>query len=59
MNVRKVHAWAVAVPIFLYAAFQHLYALWGNFPDWHNVVVVLMIWPFIILGGRLKSTNTA
>jgi hypothetical protein len=56
---REVHAWAVAVPIFLFAVFQHLFVLWGNLPDWYNVAVVFMIWPFIVLGGRLKSTNTA
>jgi hypothetical protein len=52
----ELHAWAVAVPIFLFAAFQHLYTLWGNLPDWYNIAVVLLIWPFIILGARFRRS---
>jgi hypothetical protein len=52
---KEVHAWVVAVPIFLFAVFQHLYVLWGNLPDWYNLAVVVLIWPFIILGARLRK----
>ena len=52
----EVHAWIVAIPILLFAAFQHLYKLWGNLPDWYNIAVVLLIWPFIILGARLRRS---
>ena len=46
------HAWIVAAPILLFALFQHLYVLWNNLPNWYNVAVVLLIAPFIVVGGR-------
>ncbi len=50
-------AWLVATPIFLYAMFQHLHVLWNNLPNWYNLAVVLIIAPFIVLGGRLERRS--
>jgi hypothetical protein len=48
----------VASPIFLYAAFQHLYVLWDVMPSWYNVAVVLVIFPLIVLGGRFLNEGS-
>ena len=47
------HAWITAIPLFLYAAFMHLYMLWNNLPDWYNLAVIILIPPLVYLGGRL------
>ena len=47
------HPWIVATPTFLYAVFQHLHTLWNSLPAWYNVGVVLIIYPFVVIGGRL------
>lgn len=46
------HAWIVAAPLLLFAAYQHLFVLWNNLPNWYNVAVVAVIAPGIVLGGR-------
>ena len=46
-------AWITIVPLFGYAAWMHLYTLWGLLPDWYNLMVVVMIPPFVYAGGLL------
>lgn len=49
----RLHSWIVATPTLLYALFQHLHTLWNALPAWYNVGVVLIIYPFVVIGGRL------
>lgn len=49
------HTLITAIPLILYAAFQHWYALWGLLPDWYNIIVVLLIPPLVYLGGKMAA----
>ncbi|MFT7470635.1 MAG: hypothetical protein ACI8XU_000527 [Kiritimatiellia bacterium] len=45
--------WLTVIPLFSYAAWMHFYTLWGLLPDWYNLMVVVMIPPFVYAGGLL------
>lgn len=53
---REQH-WALymATPHFLYAAYNHLYAMWPLFPPWYNLAVVALIYPLAWLGAGLRA----
>ena len=49
------HALIAVSPFFLFAAWEHFYAMWPHFPPWYNLAVVLPVFPCAFLGGRLVS----
>lgn len=42
----------MVLPHFLFAAYNHFYAMWAFFPRWYNVGVVLLVFPVAWFGGR-------
>jgi hypothetical protein len=43
----------LAIVLVAYFAYNHLWALWDDLPVWYNVVVVLLVVPLVLVGGRL------
>jgi hypothetical protein len=43
----------VAGLLFAYFAYNHLWALWGEMPDWYNVLVVIPVVPAVLVGGLI------
>ena len=41
----------VAGLLFVYFAYNHLWALWGVMPDWYNALVVVPVVPMVLIGG--------
>lgn len=41
----------VAGLLFVYFAYNHLWALWGVMPDWYNALVVIPVVPMVLIGG--------
>jgi hypothetical protein len=44
-----------AVLLFLYFAYNHLWALWDQLPAWYNVLVVIPVMPMVLIGGTLEA----
>lgn len=44
--------WIGAGLLVVYFAYNHWWALWGEMPDWYNVLIVLPVVPMVWLGGR-------
>jgi hypothetical protein len=53
----RVAVMVVAGLFLLYALFEHYYLLWGQLPDWYNVIMPWIIAGSIFLGGRLQKTG--
>jgi len=47
--------WVTILPLFAYAAWMHFYTLWGQLPDWYNLIVPVIIPPLVYAGGLLAK----
>lgn len=52
---RQLEVRVVAVLLTVYFALNHWWAYWFDFPVWYNVIVVLLVAPMVLLGGRLPG----
>jgi len=53
----RMPVWFVAVPLFAYLAYSHLYRLWFDLPPWYNLTVVAIFPPLVLLGARLARVR--
>lgn len=53
------HALIAVTPFFLFAAWNHLYAMWEHFPWWYNFLVVLPVYPLAWAGGKLVRPGSS
>jgi hypothetical protein len=49
----RIPALLVALVYLIYATWNHYFAIWGQLPDWYNLVVPWVITLSIILGSRI------
>jgi len=52
---RQLEVRIVAGVLTAFFAVQHWWVYWFDFPVWYNVIVVLLVAPFVLLGGRLPA----
>jgi hypothetical protein len=50
---RQPEVWCLAALLFVYFAYNHWWVLWDELPVWYNVVVVIPVVPFVLIGGML------
>jgi hypothetical protein len=48
----------VAALVFGYAVVNHFWLVWGQLPDWYNLVVPFVIGGSVFLGGRRQGAAT-
>jgi hypothetical protein len=49
--------WVLAGVMQLDAAYVHLFELWSTLPWWYNVIVVALVVPATMMGGRAVSAS--
>lgn len=54
---RGIHALVAITPFFLFAAYNHFYAMWELFPPVYNLAVVLPVYPLAWLGGKMAGSE--
>ena len=52
---RRTEVSVLAILLVAYFAYNHLWALWDDFPVWYNVLVVLVVVPAVLFGGVLAG----
>jgi len=55
---RQREVWWLALLLFAYFAYNHLWALWYELPTWYNVIVIIPVVPMVLVGGRLGGRVT-
>jgi hypothetical protein len=56
---RLAEVWFLCVILFAYFAYNHLWALWDDLPLWYNLLVVVLVAPFILGGGLVARLLSA
>lgn len=55
ISKRQLEVQLVAGLLTVYFAYNHWWAFWVDFPVWYNVIVVILVAPMVLLGGRLPG----
>jgi hypothetical protein len=52
---RLTEVWVLCGILFAYFAYNHLWALWDDLPLWYNLLVVVLVAPFVVGGGLVAE----
>ena len=52
---RLTEVWVLCGILLAYFAYNHLWALWDDLPVWYNLLVVVLVAPFVLVGGHVAQ----